>query len=125
MLTREKVFSCEDRVIEKLDVPEWNDFLYVRSLSAGERDEYENANLIRKHGTGKRRTELSFDVRIQNAKTHLVVLASCDEQFNRIFADSDIDSLAKKNSAAVDRIFEVAARLSKITKEDLEETVKN
>jgi hypothetical protein len=37
----------------------------------------------------------------------------------------DINTLGQKSAAALDRVYEVAARLSKISKEDVDELAKN
>ena len=53
------------------------------------------------------------------------MLSIVDADSKRIFADSDAESLGKKNSAALDRIYAVAERLSGLTKKDIEELAKN
>jgi hypothetical protein len=48
-----------------------------------------------------------------------------DEKGEQIFSSDDMDALDKKSASALDRVFQVAQRLSGIGQEDIEETVKN
>ncbi len=62
---------------------------------------------------------------LQNIRAKLVALTVVDEQGNRIFKDEDVKWLGNKSAAALDRIFEVAQRLSGLRDEDVEELAKN
>ena len=123
MLNREAILSFQDRQVQKVHIPEWADDVYVRSLSGAERDAFEEGNLIRERN--KKSGAMNYDVRLQNAKVRLVILTLCDEQGNRLLEDSDEGVLAGKNAAAINRIYSVAASMSGITDEDLEELLKN
>lgn len=121
MLNRTQILSASDRVIEKVDVPEWKGHVFVRSLTGAERDIFEDANLVRQ----QKRNTVKFDIRIRNAKAHLVVLAACDEAGEPIFEEKDVAVLSTKSAAAIDRIYDVAARLSGITKEVMDDLMGN
>lgn len=123
MLTRDQILKFEDRKLQKVDVPQWGDFVYIRSLTGSERDEFEEANLVRTRD--RKRGTMSYDVRLQNAKVRLIAMTACDEQGNRIFNDEDVEALGKKNSAAISLLYNVSASLSGITDEDVEELLKN
>jgi hypothetical protein len=62
---------------------------------------------------------------LKNIRAKLVALTVVDEEGNRIFSDSDASALGKKSAAALDRVFEVAQRLSGLRPEDVEELSKN
>jgi hypothetical protein len=49
----------------------------------------------------------------------------CDEDGNRLFFDSEINELAKKSALALQRIFEVAQRLSGIGQVEMDSLLKN
>jgi hypothetical protein len=125
MLTREQFLSRKPRTIEKVEIPELSDHVFVRSLTGAERDAWEDANLIRKHGEGKRRLELSFDVRVQNSKAHLVCISLCDESGNRTLQDGDVAAVGDQPAIIVNRIADVCMRISGLTEQDLEDSVKN
>jgi hypothetical protein len=125
MLSREQFLSRKPRTVEKVELPELNDHVFVRSLSASERDAWEDANLVRERGKGKHRNEIAFDVRVQNSKAHLVCISMCDEAGYRILQDTDVDAIAEQSSSIVNRIADVCMRISAISQADLEDNVKN
>lgn len=125
MLTREQFLSRKPRTIERVELPELKDHVFVRSLSGTERDAWENANLVRNRGTGKRRNEVSFDIRVENSKSHLICISMCDESGNRLLQDDDIVAIGEQPSIILNRIADVCMRISGISQQDLEDTVKN
>jgi hypothetical protein len=125
MITRENFLSRKPRKIEKVEIEELNDHVFVRSLSGAERDAWEDANLVRERGTGKRRNEVRFDVRVQNSKAHLITISLCDESGNRLLTDDDVQAVGDQPSTIVNKIADVCMRISGITQEDLEDNVKN
>lgn len=117
-LTREAVLNCQDRVTEVVKVPEWGGEINVRSLNGAERDAFEGSRIaVDKKGT--------IQVRVENIRARLVALAACDDNGARIFTDEDVKALGFKNASALSRVYDVAARLSGITKEDIEDIAKN
>lgn len=123
MLTKDQILSTSDLQIQKVFVPEWKDHVFVRSLSGKERDQFEEAGLIR--GRDHKRGIATYDVRMENARARLVVMTCCDEAGTRIFADDDVEALGKKNAGALALLYNVAASLSGITAEDLGDVLKN
>jgi hypothetical protein len=122
-MSREQILSLSDLQIQKVYVPEWKMDVHVRSLSGSERDQFEEANLIRERN--RKSGMMNFDVRLANSRARLVSLTCCDEKGVRLFQDSDVEALGKKNSAALSLLYNVAASLSGITDEDLEDLLKN
>lgn len=109
---RTRVLQVEDLPREAVHVPEWDATIYVRTLTARERDAFESQQL--QLSERKRDTN-------DNIRARLVVLASVDEQGVRVFADADADALGNKASAALDRLATVALRLNRISNSDIEE----
>ena len=119
ILTRDWILKHEDLPRELIEVPEWGGSVYIRCLTAAERDAWE-ASVVNLEAKGKQpKTDL------RNLRAKLVVRCACDEEGKRIFEDADIDALGGKSAAALDRLYSVAARLSKITKSDEEELLGN
>ena len=121
-LGREEIIKRKDVRIEQVPVPEWDEeseeaWVYVRGLSGTDRDSWENGLLT---GKGKDQSITTVDIRAK-----LCARTICDEQGNRIFTDADVAALGQKSAAALDRVFEVAQRLSKISDKDVEELAKN
>ncbi len=119
MLTRDQILSIKDLPVEKVEVPEWGGFLFVRGLTAEERDHFESI-FIDDEGKQKSKKEA-----LKNIRAKLVVLSACDENGKALFAESDIPALAKKSARALNRIFEAGQRLSGLSKADVEDLSKN
>lgn len=117
MLTKEQILQTVDLTIEKVHVKEWKGDVYVRSLTGEERDRFEQSNLVKE---GK-----SLEVRLFNVRAKLVALAMCDEHGNSILDEGDAVWLGGKSAGAISTLYDVAARLSGISKESIEELTKN
>jgi hypothetical protein len=117
ILTRDAILQAQDLPRELVDVPEWGGSVYVRALTGAERDAFETS-IVEQRGK-------STKMNLKNIRAKLVALTVVDEEGNRIFSDSDASALGKKSAAALDRVFEVAQRLSGLRPEDVEELSKN
>ena len=118
LLTREMILARQALVAELVNVAEWGGTVRVRELTGAERDRYEAA-LVKMQKGGK--TDLTMD----NARARLVSLAVIDASGARVFTEADVVKLGNLSAVALSRVFDVAARLSKITEEDLEELAGN
>ena len=117
-LSRDAILAVDDLLTEEVAVPEWGGKVLVRGLSGKERDDYE-ATIMRMRGTNVQLT-------LANARAKLVSRSVIDLQTKqRLFSDDDVKLLASKSAAALQRVFEVAQRLSGLTAEDVGELVKN
>lgn len=118
-LTRDQILQAQDLPKEEVQVQEWGGSVWVRGLTASERDQMESYFF---DDAGKRRDIKSL---FKNMRARLVVWAVCDESGNSIFTEKDIEQLGKKNGKVVDRLYGVIQRLSGLTKQDIEELSKN
>lgn len=116
-LTKEQILGASDIQIKKVEIPEWNGFVFVKGMTAKERDCFE-ASIIRMNGKVRK-----VDMRDLRAK--LVSKSICDEDGKLLFDEKDIKELGEKSASAVQRIFTVAQELSGLTDEDAEELLKN
>lgn len=117
LLSKDLILRAEDMKTEHVSVPEWGGEVIVRCLTGVERDEFE-ATIMERRG---RQTVMN----VANARAKLIVKCIIDEDGRRLFHDGDADALGRKNAAAVDRIYQVAARLAGLTDEDIEEMVED
>lgn len=114
LLSRDAILAADDRRTEDVEVPEWGGTVRVRALSGSERDAYEGS-LVRVSGDGRKTLTLA------NARARLVYLSVCDENRERLFTkEQDVNALGKKSAQALQRVWEVASRLSGLTEEDVE-----
>lgn len=117
MLSKDKILNSDDLQTEIVHVPEWDGDVMVCSLTGVQRDHFEET-IVRKRGK-------NIDVNMHNLRAKLVALSVVDKDGSRIFTDADAIALGKKNASAIQRIYDVAARLSGLSKDDVEELVKN
>ena len=118
LLTREAILQAKDLPYEDVAVPEWGGKVRVRALTGAERDRFE-ASIVEQRGKAGPRLNTA------NIRAKLVALCCVDEQGNRLFSDEDAELLGRKSAAALNRVFEVAQRLSGLTQADMEELEKN
>jgi len=120
-LSREAILSANDLKKEKVECPEWGGFVFVKSLTAKERDEWETSLF----DTKRRGKNVEVKMKRENIRARFVALTVIDESGTLLFSVADIAELGNKNASAMDRIFEVAQKLSGLTEEDLDELEKN
>ena len=119
MLTKDQILEMDDRKVEELFVPEWDDSVRVMELGADDRDELEQ--YLAEHFSKKDKKDYSY----KHIRAPLVAMSLVDEKGKRIFSLKDIPALGKKNGIALDRIFEVSNRLSKVFGLEKEDIKKN
>jgi len=117
LLTKEQILDAQDLETREVEVPEWGGVVLVKGMTGVERDDFEAQMIV---GKGKNTT-----VNMKNVRAKLVAASVVDEDGQRLFTDQDVQALGKKSAAALDRVFAVAQRLSKIGKDDIEELAKN
>jgi hypothetical protein len=109
-LTKDEILKADDGDVAKVEVPEWNGHVYVRTMSGTERDKFEAA-FVGRNGP----------MPMANIRAKLLVMTLCDEKGNRQFADTDVGVLGRKSAKALDRAFGEAMRLNGIGEEAIEE----
>jgi hypothetical protein len=113
LLTKDAILQADDLEYEELEVPEWGGTVRIRALSGKERDAYE-ASMRQQRGK-------EFIANLANIRAKLVVKCVVGEDGERLFTDQDAPAVGEKSAAALDRIFEVCARLSRLSDEDVDE----
>lgn len=103
--------------LERVELPELNGHVFVRAMSGVQRDAWEKSLIT---GRGKRRA-----VDTANVRARLAVQCLCDDQGVRLFGDDDADVLGHLRVDSLNRIFEVAQRLSGVSDEDVDELGKS
>lgn len=118
MSLRDQILDFTDLPSEDVTVPEWGGMtVHVRGLTAAERDAFEADSIT---GRGRNR-----DVNLRNIRARLVVRCLVDDDGARVFGDDDVDALGGKSAAALNRLFDVASRLSGLSDADVEELAGN
>lgn len=113
-----EILDQRDRRVERFFIPEWNKHVYLRTITANERDAFEAA-MLNEEG------RLSPGSLVgQRARFAAMVL--CDEHGNRLFTrEDDIRALQDKNAAALDRILDAGRAMNKMGPLALSDAEKN
>lgn len=119
-LGREAILAKTDLVVQRVDVPEWGGFVYVRNLGGTDRERY----LESLHVTVGKGKDARREIRVIEASAKLAALTICDKNGNRIFSDTDVRELGTKSSAALERCTDAAAKLNGLN-EDAKDDAKN
>ena len=109
-MDRESILSASDTPkLEAIDVAEWGGKVYIKVMSGSERDRWE--------------IDATHSIRSKNLNIRaiLCVLTVCDKDGKRIFKDDDAQALGEKSSIILDKVFQVARRVNKLTDDDLQE----
>lgn len=117
ILKREEILQAADLQVEEVQVPEWGGSVLVRGMTGAERDQFESTAVERKGTT--------YHVNMQNVRARLAAACVVDEGGERMFSEKDVEALGKKSGAALQRVFDVAMRLSGMTPADVEELATN
>lgn len=112
-LTGEQILQAVDLKTEVVEVPEWGGNVVVSELMAADRDAYEQS-MWNDRGNGK------LVANRVNVRARLVVRVLTSPDGARLFADEEADALGAKSAAVMDRLFDVAARLSGMEAGDVE-----
>jgi hypothetical protein len=104
-LNRAQILNSSDLKKQEVDVPEWGGTVFVRTMTGAQRDSLEG----RVKGENR-----------DNIRAYIAASTVCDEYGRLLFTAADVTDLGNKSGAALDRIFEVAISLNKISKGDVE-----
>jgi hypothetical protein len=112
-LTKEQILAADDMGLLELEVPEWGGNVFVRVMTVGERDSYENEWMINKNKG------------VENFRSKFLQRVLCDETGELLFTAAEVDKLAKKSARVITRVWEAAMRHNALTDGDVEELAKN
>jgi len=119
LLSRDAILGSQDRTYQDVSISCWGGKVRVQSLSGSERDAFEESILGAKNKDGSR------EVITKNLRAKLVSMTAVDGDGKLLFSHEDVTALGAKNGAAIDKLFTVAQKLSGISKDDVEDMVKN
>jgi len=117
-LSKEQILSSNDLKTIEVEVPEWGGTVLLKELSGAERDEFETMCYNESKG-GK------IEINPVGLKAKILVSCAVDEEGNRLFTLDDVEALNKKNGAAINKLYEEAQKVTKLTDVNLEELAKN
>lgn len=113
-LTRDQILKQTKSKMKEINVPEWGGSVFIKVMSVGERDRYENEwQHARGHGG------------YQNFSTKFLIRCICEEDGTLLFTDADIEKLKNLPADAMRHLWDEAMSLNKLKSEDVEELAKN
>lgn len=112
-LNRDQILNAPDIKKELVAVPEWGGEVWVKGLTGQERDHFE-ASIVEQRGK-------SQILKMENIRAKLASLSICDEAGKRLFSEADVNTLSAKSAGALQRVFEVAQKLSGIGEDAVRE----
>ena len=117
LLTKQQIVDANDLETVEVNVPQWGGSVLVRALTAKQRGQL-MSTLIDQTKDGR-------TLRLQDLQARLCAMSIVDGQGKRFFSDNELAALGAKSSAALQRVFEVAQRLSGLSDEQVGELSKN
>jgi hypothetical protein len=114
LLSKEQITSADDRKWEDVDVPEWGGTVRLLALSGTDREAWELSTMVMgPNGSVQRRN-------LVDARAKLLAKCLIDEDGQRLFTDKEVKDLSAKSGAVIDRLFDIARRMSGLGKDAVE-----
>ena len=113
ILDRDAILAASDIQTELVEVPEWGGSVFVKGMTGAERDRFESGIIAFGDKSEK------IDMRDLRAK--LCSQTIVNDKGKKLFTAADIKALSNKSAVALQRVFEVAQRLSGLTEADIKE----
>ncbi|MFF7310561.1 hypothetical protein [Streptomyces sp. NPDC008137] len=118
-LSAEQILGADDLAYEDVPVPEWGGTVRVRELPGTERDKFE-AQFVGKDGASVRAEGL------EGFRARLAAASIVDADGKQLFRSvAEVKRLGEKSARALQRVCDVATRLSKMSEEDVKELTGN
>lgn len=117
LLSKDAIWQAEDLTYEDVNVPEWGGQIRIRALSGAERDAFEAKSVITK-GNDRQ-------INTKNLRARLIAATAINEDGSPMFEPSDVLHLGQKSAKALERLFDVARKLSGMTAKDVDELTEN
>lgn len=115
LLNKDQILSSDDLAFKDVEVEAWGGTVRIRCLTGEERDAFEQSIVDSK---GKARN-------MKNIRARFLSMSIVGEDGQRLFSDAEVEGLGKKSGKAIDKLFDVAQKLSGLTDDDVEEMAGN
>jgi len=122
VLSADDIFAVEDLNILPVEVPEWGGMVYVKAMSAIQREKYIES-MRRTVSDGK---VVSTQMILRHGSAKLAALTICDAQGNLLFDRSPetIEKLGQKSAKAMERVIDASAKLNGLDDDKKDKKVK-
>ena len=117
VLNKETILAAKDLVTQTLKVAEWGGDVIIRVMTAAERDNWD-ASLFTIDGKERK-------ANCQNVRARLLAMTLIGEDGERLFNENDIESLGKKSSKVLDKLFNIACEINGLADNEVKALEKN
>ena len=118
-LSAEQILGADDLAFEDVKVPEWGGVVRVRELPGTERDKFES-QFVGTDGASVRTEGL------EGFRARLAAATIVDDNGKQLFRSvAEVKRLGEKSASALQRVCDVAMRLSKMDEDDVKELAGN
>ena len=114
LLNREAILKANDLPTRDVSVPEWGGTVRVRSLTAADREQIETA-FVDANEAGE----------ALNGRARYAAAAIIGDDGAALFTVDDVNALAMKSAAALDRVHKAVADLNRLGEDGVEAAAKN
>ena len=104
MLTRDMILQASDLSRQAVDIPEWGGSAFIYEMTGTELDGYQSSLM---DGSGT-----VTPAKLIDARARLVAICLRNNDGNRLFTDTDVAALGRKNGRILDRLWKVARDLN-------------
>lgn len=120
MATKEEILGQSDLAFVEVALPEWGGMVVrLKEMSGAVRDAFETSvHLEREAAKAERRN-------VRDVRARKAVYSIVDDAGAFLFTEADIPALSAKSGKALDRIWDAAEKLNKLTAAEIEEVKKN
>lgn len=119
----DQILGADDIVTEVHDVPEWGFRVTIKALTGTERDKYQAG--FYSFGPNDKGGMRVVSVNNGNTMARLVGLSIVGPDKKRLFTDSQVVALGDKSAVALERLNDVAMRLSGLEAQTVEALKEN
>lgn len=115
-LSAEEILASKRLIVEEVATPDWGGSVFVKMMPGFERDAWELfCAEIKAKNNGH----------VPNFRAVLAVGTVCNSEGDLLFSFDQVESLGQTSSRDLDRVFDVALRLNKLSSKDVEQLEKN
>ncbi|MFJ2707855.1 hypothetical protein ACIO3R_32345 [Streptomyces sp. NPDC087428] len=119
LLSKDQINAADDRLWEDVPVPEWGGDVRVLGMSGTDRNAYQSSMVV--IGTNGKPQRVNLNDQLAK----LVGKCLVGEDFQRLYSDKEVAALGRKNGAVLDRLADVAKRLSGLNDKAVEDAAGN
>ena len=114
MLTADQILEIDDQNFKKVSVQKWGGHVYIKVMSAADRDEFEQ-KIIKAQGDGF----------LKHLRATFLQMCLCNKNGKLLFTKDQIEQLSQKSSEVIDKLWVIARAHNAVSDDDINELKKS